>query len=311
MMVPAPAQRRGSASARKLGPVSRHRVSQLTLFGIYGAVAKRFSLILWAVVTVPLILVGFLMLLITGINMTHLHRQAMSAAESTTERWRRSKNPVDSRAVEMTSGSRVRHELLDTIAIRAPRFVRCIFTPATPLRDSDGPADAGTSEPREAGLSSRRCRIRAVGLTGSKRLRVPIQPRPCRNRFEKDEAAIAHFKQALAIQPETSSCGIEPGIALHAQPQCGRPPAARFRRTFASRMTCARTCIWAKRWMRQSKSGRCRSSISGSVPAWTRKNGRAELGLGQKPAPRRKLGRGRDTLPSGGIARPFHQAAPA
>jgi uncharacterized membrane protein YbhN (UPF0104 family) len=54
----------------------------LTLFGVYGAVAKRFSLILWAVVTLPLILVGFLMLLITGINMTHLHRQALSAAEA-------------------------------------------------------------------------------------------------------------------------------------------------------------------------------------------------------------------------------------
>ncbi len=54
----------------------------LTLFGVYGAVAKRFSFVLWAVVTIPLIVVGFLLLFVSGINMTHLHRQAMSAVET-------------------------------------------------------------------------------------------------------------------------------------------------------------------------------------------------------------------------------------
>ena len=53
----------------------------LKLFGVYGAQAKRFSFVLWGVVTVPLIIVGFLLLLLTGVKMTHLHREALSAAE--------------------------------------------------------------------------------------------------------------------------------------------------------------------------------------------------------------------------------------
>ena len=52
----------------------------LILFGVAEPLAKRFSLILWAVVTIPLIVVGFIALLVTGIKMTHLHREAKEAA---------------------------------------------------------------------------------------------------------------------------------------------------------------------------------------------------------------------------------------
>ncbi len=53
----------------------------LVVFGVYGAMAKRFSLILWAIVTIPLILVGFLVLILSGAKMAHLHREARSAVE--------------------------------------------------------------------------------------------------------------------------------------------------------------------------------------------------------------------------------------
>jgi hypothetical protein len=44
--------------------------------------AKRFSLILWAAVTLPLIVIGAVALAITGISMTHLHKQATAAAKA-------------------------------------------------------------------------------------------------------------------------------------------------------------------------------------------------------------------------------------
>ena len=52
----------------------------LMIFGLATAHAKRFSLILWAVVTIPLILIGFIALALEGVSMTHLHRQAAAAA---------------------------------------------------------------------------------------------------------------------------------------------------------------------------------------------------------------------------------------
>jgi hypothetical protein len=54
----------------------------LVVFGVYGAVAKRFSLILWAVVTLPLIIAGFLVLILSGSSIAHLHREATSAAQA-------------------------------------------------------------------------------------------------------------------------------------------------------------------------------------------------------------------------------------
>jgi glycosyltransferase 2 family protein len=53
----------------------------LVVFGVYGAMAKRFSLILWAVVTIPLIVAGFVILTLSGAKMAHLHREARSAVE--------------------------------------------------------------------------------------------------------------------------------------------------------------------------------------------------------------------------------------
>ena len=54
----------------------------LIMFGLATAHAKRFSLILWAVVTIPLIVIGFIAIALEGFNMTHLHKQATEAARS-------------------------------------------------------------------------------------------------------------------------------------------------------------------------------------------------------------------------------------
>jgi hypothetical protein len=54
------------------------------MFGLAAAHAKRFSLILWAVVTIPLIVIGFIALALEGVNMTHLHREATAAAKNRT-----------------------------------------------------------------------------------------------------------------------------------------------------------------------------------------------------------------------------------
>jgi len=54
----------------------------LALYGIKLSQAKGFSIVLWAAVTLPLIAVGFLIILMAGINMAHLHRQATDAASS-------------------------------------------------------------------------------------------------------------------------------------------------------------------------------------------------------------------------------------
>ncbi len=53
----------------------------LILFGLASGHAKRFSLILWAVVTIPLIIIGFIAVALEGVNMTHLHKQATAAAK--------------------------------------------------------------------------------------------------------------------------------------------------------------------------------------------------------------------------------------
>lgn len=53
----------------------------LMMWGLGVGHAKRFSLILWAVVTIPLIVIGFIAVAMEGINLTHLHREATSAAK--------------------------------------------------------------------------------------------------------------------------------------------------------------------------------------------------------------------------------------
>jgi uncharacterized membrane protein YbhN (UPF0104 family) len=53
----------------------------LIMFGLATGHAKRFSLILWAVVTIPLIVIGFIAVAMEGINMSHLHKEATAAAQ--------------------------------------------------------------------------------------------------------------------------------------------------------------------------------------------------------------------------------------
>lgn len=57
----------------------------IKMFGLGAGHAKRFSLILWAVITIPLILIGFVALAIQGINMGHLHQEAKAAAKDRRE----------------------------------------------------------------------------------------------------------------------------------------------------------------------------------------------------------------------------------
>ena len=61
----------------------------LILFGLGSGHAKRFSLILWAVMTIPLIIIGFIALALEGVNMTHLQKQATAAVKD------RGKIPVE------------------------------------------------------------------------------------------------------------------------------------------------------------------------------------------------------------------------
>jgi glycosyltransferase 2 family protein len=57
----------------------------LIAFGLGAGHAKRFSIILWAVITIPLVIIGFLALAITGVKMSHLHRDAAAAAKQNKE----------------------------------------------------------------------------------------------------------------------------------------------------------------------------------------------------------------------------------
>jgi uncharacterized membrane protein YbhN (UPF0104 family) len=54
----------------------------LVMFGLVAGHAKRFSLILWAVLTIPLMVIGFVAVALEGINMSHLHREATNAAQN-------------------------------------------------------------------------------------------------------------------------------------------------------------------------------------------------------------------------------------
>ncbi|MEO8128726.1 MAG: lysylphosphatidylglycerol synthase transmembrane domain-containing protein [Bryobacteraceae bacterium] len=48
----------------------------LELFGVTGGVAKRFSLVMWSVITLPLLVAGFIALAVTGIKMGELRHHA-------------------------------------------------------------------------------------------------------------------------------------------------------------------------------------------------------------------------------------------
>lgn len=59
-----------------LGTFQALTVLSLTLAGIDTGVAKRFSVILWAVITLPLLIVGFIALAISGFKIGALHKEA-------------------------------------------------------------------------------------------------------------------------------------------------------------------------------------------------------------------------------------------
>jgi uncharacterized membrane protein YbhN (UPF0104 family) len=61
-----------------LGAYQFLTVVSLLLFGVHHGLAKRFSLVLWAVITVPMLVVGFLALALTGVRMHTLHREAQA-----------------------------------------------------------------------------------------------------------------------------------------------------------------------------------------------------------------------------------------
>ncbi len=64
-----------------LGAFQWVAANTLIMFGLGTAHAKRFSLILWAAVTLPLLVVGFIAVTMEGINLSHLHKEATGASK--------------------------------------------------------------------------------------------------------------------------------------------------------------------------------------------------------------------------------------
>jgi glycosyltransferase 2 family protein len=54
----------------------------LGLFGVTGGVAKRFSLVMWGVITLPLLIAGFVALAVTGMRIAELRHHAHSSMNS-------------------------------------------------------------------------------------------------------------------------------------------------------------------------------------------------------------------------------------
>lgn len=68
-----------------LGAFNALTVVSLLLFHVPRALAKRFSILLWVVVTIPLLLTGFIALAITGVKMDELRRHAEAATSAPRE----------------------------------------------------------------------------------------------------------------------------------------------------------------------------------------------------------------------------------
>jgi uncharacterized protein (TIRG00374 family) len=71
--------RLGSAAPQAPGNVGLFQLLStlgLTLFGVQAAMARRFTLILWGVVTLPLVIVGFIDVVATGAKIGDMHREA-------------------------------------------------------------------------------------------------------------------------------------------------------------------------------------------------------------------------------------------
>ncbi len=68
-----------------LGAFNALTVVSLLLFHVPRALAKRFSILLWVVITIPLLFTGFIALAITGIKMDELRRHAEAAKSAAPE----------------------------------------------------------------------------------------------------------------------------------------------------------------------------------------------------------------------------------
>jgi uncharacterized membrane protein YbhN (UPF0104 family) len=62
-----------------LGVYQAAAVLTLMLFGIEEGVAKRFSFVMWAIVTLPLLVAGFFALTVTGLKLKDIEREAKDA----------------------------------------------------------------------------------------------------------------------------------------------------------------------------------------------------------------------------------------
>jgi uncharacterized protein (TIRG00374 family) len=62
-----------------LGTFQLAAVVGLELFGVDGSLARRFSFVMWAVITLPLLIAGFIALAITGLRLSELRRHAQAA----------------------------------------------------------------------------------------------------------------------------------------------------------------------------------------------------------------------------------------
>jgi len=63
-----------------LGTFQAAAAFSLVMFGVDESMAKRFSFVMWAVITLPLLIVGFVALTITGIRLSELRRRAQEAS---------------------------------------------------------------------------------------------------------------------------------------------------------------------------------------------------------------------------------------
>jgi uncharacterized membrane protein YbhN (UPF0104 family) len=71
--------RLGSVAPQAPGNVGLFQVIStlgLTLFGVQQAEARRFTLLLWGVITLPLLFAGFVAVVVTGAKIVDIHREA-------------------------------------------------------------------------------------------------------------------------------------------------------------------------------------------------------------------------------------------
>ncbi len=68
------------AAPGNLGTFQLAAIGSLMMFGVDKGVATRFSFIMWAVITLPLLIVGFLALAFTGLRLSELRKEAEQAS---------------------------------------------------------------------------------------------------------------------------------------------------------------------------------------------------------------------------------------